>query len=568
MTGAPTPTKSLADALNQASATTPQTQQATPSGRLDMVAGDQSAFPQHGSDALPPPAGPNYSNTNLNALGNNWNVATGGTTGRSSTDALIGQNMAPYYQALGTSAGVGYMSADSSPDGQAHVRASAGGAQYLSNPDGTWSTLGQAPITSDQLKAKIAADGLGGVQAQTPSAPIVAKTALPGESAQDQVTRSAQGITSVKQPLNGIGAPEVLAPPNNGQPTPNAPVHIPSPAELPAPPPVAAIPSPLGPQNLPPQGEGPVQVGTGDPRDMARNGAPAGPLTGVTGNPGVASTGAGGAPPITGAPPVNALPSVALATQPSGAPLQPVAGPSTAPSLTPTNPATALTNQTIATPALQDRFKLALDQWQNAQAATNPQYEASLRDANRMAAAGGALGSGRLQTSIGDLANQRQLQMDTQKNTFLNDALGGSIQDAKDATQQANEQQNFQAGQQGTAFNQGVTKAQLGDNLKNSAFGRSLQQLLAGSSGDPSSILLALSQIFGTQSSAAGQALGQNVSQTTTNTRTAGSNNTLQDILNALRGGGATESPPVPSGTVPDFRPPGTYQLPNTNTGG
>ena len=258
---------------------------------------------------------------------------------------------------------------------------------------------------------------------------------------------------------------------------------------------------------------------------------------------------------------------MALATQPSGAPAQPVAGPSTAPSLTPTVPATALTNQTIATPALQDRFKLALDQWQNAQAATNPQYLASLRDANRMAAAGGALGSGQLQTSIGDLANNRQLQMDTQKNDFLNNALGGTIQDAKDATQQANQQQNFQAGQQGTAFNQGVTKAQLGDNLKNSAFGRSLQQLLAGSSGDPSSILLALSQIFGTQSSAAGQALGQNVSQTTTNTRTAGSNNTLQDILNALRGGGGTTAPTDNTWTVPDFKAPGTYQLPNTNTG-
>lgn len=170
--------------------------------------------------------------------------------------------------------------------------------------------------------------------------------------------------------------------------------------------------------------------------------------------------------------------------------------------LTPTTVDNALTNDTITPGPMADRFKIAQDQWQNFVNATQPQYDAQLRDAERNAFGAGRGVSGALRTSLGDLANQRSLALDTQKNDFLNNALSGSIEDAYRNIGIAQQQQGFQAGQQGTAFNQ------------------ALQQLLAGSSGDPSQIALILSSIFGGQGGNLGQAVGNYTAAQTANNNT------------------------------------------------
>lgn len=176
-------------------------------------------------------------------------------------------------------------------------------------------------------------------------------------------------------------------------------------------------------------------------------------------------------------------------------------------STTPTTADNALTNSTLARGPGADRFKIAGDQWDAFQKSSDPAYQASLRDANRMGAAAGGLGSGQLRTSLGDLASNRALQMDTQKQNFLSDALKGTISDQFGDLNQANQQQGFQQGQQQQGFNNEVQKQTLQEMLTGGNFNRGLQALTAGGAANPADVQLLLSQIFGNNASAAGSSL-------------------------------------------------------------
>jgi hypothetical protein len=76
-----------------------------------------------------------------------------------------------------------------------------------------------------------------------------------------------------------------------------------------------------------------------------------------------------------------------------------------------------------------DRTKLAQQMFDTFAESTNPAYEASIRDATRAGAGAGRIGSGMLRTSYGDLADQRNRQLGTAQKQFMQDALEGSIGD-------------------------------------------------------------------------------------------------------------------------------------------
>lgn len=211
-------------------------------------------------------------------------------------------------------------------------------------------------------------------------------------------------------------------------------------------------------------------------------------------------------------------------------------------SLTPTTVDNALTNDTIAPGPMADRFKIAQDEWQNFVNATQPQYDAQIRSAEQNAFGAGRGVSGALRTSLGDLANQRSLALDTQKNAFLNNALSGSIEDAYRNIGIAQQQQGFQAGQQQTAFNQ------------------ALQRLLAGSSGDPTQTALILSSIFGGQGSNLGQALGNYTAAQTANQSTQ----IPPWLVDMISGSGASpastaQTDPILQQGIPGVQTTGTY---------
>lgn len=146
-----------------------------------------------------------------------------------------------------------------------------------------------------------------------------------------------------------------------------------------------------------------------------------------------------------------------------------------------------------------------------------------------------------------------QNQADSQYNNLFNQNLAQTQQANATQAQQFGQgvtQQQLQASLQGQGFNQdlasqqqanasqaqqfgqGVTEAQLGDSLTNSSSNRALQQLLAGSSGDPSSTYLGLAGMYGNNASQGMQNVGSLIGNTQAkNTATANGNNSLEAIL-------------------------------------
>jgi hypothetical protein len=155
----------------------------------------------------------------------------------------------------------------------------------------------------------------------------------------------------------------------------------------------------------------------------------------------------------------------------------PTTGGSASYSLTPTTPDNALSNSTITPGAGTDRFAIAQQQYNDWQAQTDPQFQAAERDRLRYAAANGAVGQGATATSINDIAAQREADMRTKRDTFLNDALTGSIEDAYRNIGIAQQQQGVQIGQQNTAFGQQVTAQQLMDSEQGQQWAEQLQAL-------------------------------------------------------------------------------------------
>lgn len=207
---------------------------------------------------------------------------------------------------------------------------------------------------------------------------------------------------------------------------------------------------------------------------------------------------------------------------------------------TPTTADNALTNQTLSRAPGADRFKIAQDQYDAAVKAGEPAFQASLRDAMRRAAAGGAIGSGALQSSLGDVVSNRQNGLDAARQGFLADALRGTIADQFGDVGIAQQQQGFQQGQQQQAFGNAVTQRQLEDQLTNSGFSRALQQLLAGSSGSPADLQLALSSIFGQQAASAGAGAAGLFGQAGQN---AGGGGSWQQLLDWFKNGGTQAVP-------------------------
>ena len=167
-------------------------------------------------------------------------------------------------------------------------------------------------------------------------------------------------------------------------------------------------------------------------------------------------------PNVTPINPALAPTPMAPTQQPAQPTPQGATGPSAGVGLTPTDPNQSLTTQTITAGPQADRYAIAQQRFDQFVQGTNPAYQATLRDANRMGAAQGRLNSGSLRTDFGNLANQRNQQMDLAKQGFLSDALEGSIGDAWRGIGLAERQQGFQSGQQEDAWRRALEQYQVG----------------------------------------------------------------------------------------------------------
>ncbi len=154
-------------------------------------------------------------------------------------------------------------------------------------------------------------------------------------------------------------------------------------------------------------------------------------------------------PLATGSPTTQ---SVAQSNIPLAAPSQPYA---TTTSSAPGSNANYL-GTTIQPGPATDRYAIAQSRYDDFAKSTDPYYQKALRDVKSAAFGRGQGGSGMLRTSLGDAANLRNIQLDTARSGFLNDALEGSIGDAYKNIGIAQQQQGFQAGQQREASSQDI----------------------------------------------------------------------------------------------------------------
>jgi hypothetical protein len=240
---------------------------------------------------------------------------------------------------------------------------------------------------------------------------------------------------------------------------------------------------------------------------------------------------------------------------PSVAPLNPTPVAPVAPITPPVNPAANVpgasvapidpTNDLRSTSVLPDqgvdRYQLAQDRFKTFSDSTDPEYQASLREANTAAAGAGQLGSGMLRTRLGDLALSRTRDLDTNKQHFLQDALEGSIGDARSNRDEVRGERGYQVGQEQNSHDRQVQQLELDDFLKNSAAGRGKTLLDSGYSGNPSDAYAYLSSLFGKSASDAGSAAAGLVGASRQNQNAGTGLDWLQQLL---KGGGGADADP------------------------
>lgn len=149
---------------------------------------------------------------------------------------------------------------------------------------------------------------------------------------------------------------------------------------------------------------------------------------------------------------------------------------------------------------LPSRIDLANQAVETSAKATDPYYQKSLRDAVSTAAGAGRLGSGMLRTSLGDLARNRALELDTLRSNAINTATNSALDDAFRERDQglASEQLQLSGelgrGNLGVAQQQANTSqtsalgnlelAKTGQQIQQSQFGQSLDLQKTGQAAD------------------------------------------------------------------------------------
>lgn len=183
-------------------------------------------------------------------------------------------------------------------------------------------------------------------------------------------------------------------------------------------------------------------------------------------------------------------PPAAAPAQPDAPPQSPTPPSTTGPNVGvgthPTDPLNALTQQTITPNNTVDRVKLARDAYNSAVTNDlNPQFQADLRDTNRLSFGAGRGVSGQNRTRLGTVTSDYERTKANLENQLITGATTGSIDDMYKNLGIAQQQQGFEAGQQQTAFNQNYSLQQLSDSERSQLFNEAMQQFYAGNISDP-----------------------------------------------------------------------------------
>jgi hypothetical protein len=216
---------------------------------------------------------------------------------------------------------------------------------------------------------------------------------------------------------------------------------------------------------------------------------------------------------------------------------------------------------------------------------SDPAYQQSLKQATDAAAAGGALGSGMLNTSLGNLANQRSLQLTGESQGLQENALqqqinnqfntvgalsgleGQSYGQGQTNLQDLMQQQQYQSGQQQTGIQNAAEEYQLEQGAQNQQFNQGLSEENAGYANNPANYQLAVGQQYGTQANQsyanAGSLLGNYAEQQALQNAQNGTNTSQTNAqLAGLNGGAGTYIDPNTGLTTTDYGGGPGYQPP------
>lgn len=150
-----------------------------------------------------------------------------------------------------------------------------------------------------------------------------------------------------------------------------------------------------------------------------------------------------------------------------------------------------------------DRYALAQQQYGTFADQTDPEYQATLRDATKLSSANGTMGSGMLRTRYGDLALQRGRDLQNERDSLFQTAQQQTMadrqatlaatmgaegqvnsQDAANRNEQRTER-DYQANRGDTALAQMLNQRQVEDGLTGTAFNRAALQTEMGYGNDP-----------------------------------------------------------------------------------
>ena len=337
------------------------------------------------------------------------------------------------------------------------------------------------------------------------------------------------GISSGGSTAQGPGAPAPAQPSTSNAPPTPAPTYVPPP------PPVGGQTAPAGtPASNGGQTSGVAPAGTSPNLATAMMGsAPsssgqANPVTGA-----VAPSTSSQFAPVTPnqnliGSQINLTPSAA--TQQSGQQLS--------------NLASNLSNPDAYQQAAQGSFNTFAQQ-------SDPAYQASIRQATAQAAANGGIGSGALSTTYGNLANQRDLQLEGMQQTAQQNALAnqenyqlsqlGALQGVNSqqfgqnvaSTSQLDQQQNFQQGLQQQAIANSANQTTLEGQLQNQNFNQQLALGEFGYSGNPDLMSSQLANQYGQVGQQTAGQLGQIAQQQGVNSALNGLTSGAQALYNA-----------------------------------
>lgn len=206
-------------------------------------------------------------------------------------------------------------------------------------------------------------------------------------------------------------------------------------------------------------------------------------------------------------------------------------------------PGSDLIDQAVLPGSDVDRFALAQKRLADFRAARQPQHDSNVRKILDTNAGLGRLGSGMLNTDVGNEANAFEQQQTDMENNLLSNAIEGTIGDARSNRAELRGERGYQGGLENQAYGRGVDQYKMEQDAQGTAFDQAMRRAQFGEQGNPSGVDILAGQGKRQSADSDMQAYGQVISGLTQR-KAAGdtSAGSLLDYLKQITGGGTPDS--------------------------